>query len=398
MKIQRLIRFGIAATTALALSACVSTADDKDDGDAIVIGAAIAKTGFMASFDMPVYHSLQIAVDKANAAGGIDGRRVQLEAIDNKSDSTQSANAASRLIEQGADLLIVTCNFSTGGPAATVAQNAGVVSIAPCASDTRFGPLGLGDLVFNLGMSIPTEGAALADYAMAKGWKNVYTLTDTELDYPKNTCEAFEKRFAELGGKIAGKDVFRNSDQAIASQVSRVSRAGKGAVDALVLCSYPPGGAMATLQLRQGGIDLPVLANFGMDGDYWAKSLPQLSDFYVISPASIFGDDPKPEVNQLLADYRKKAGGNPPTGSFVYGATTFQLIKQVVEQTGGTDGKKIAAALEESKDLQTITGPMRFGTDYHVDFEWDVRVLKATGGRFSYAETVVPRNARALVK
>lgn len=398
MKIPRMIRFGIAATTALALGACVSTADEKDDADAIVIGAAIAKTGFMASFDMPVHHSLQIAVDKANASGGIDGRPIRLEAIDNKSDSTQSANAASRLIEQGADLLIVTCNFSTGGPAATVAQNAGVVSFAPCASDTRFGPLGLGDLVFNLGMSIPTEGAALADYAMKKDWKSVYTLTDTELDYPKNTCEAFEKRFTELGGKIAGRDVFRNSDQAIASQVSRVSRAGEDAVDALVLCSYPPGGAMATLQLRQGGIDLPILANFGMDGDYWAKSLPQLSDFYVISPASIFGDDPKPEVNQLLADYRKKAGGNPPTGSFVYGATTFQLIKQVIEETGGTDGKKIAAALEQSKNLQTITGPMRFGTDYHVDFEWDVRVLKATGGRFSYAETVVPRNARALVK
>ncbi|WP_346047823.1 ABC transporter substrate-binding protein [Actinomadura chokoriensis] len=390
-----MIRFGIAATTALALGACVSTADGEDDADAIVIGAAIAKTGFMASFDMPVHHSLQIAVDKANASGGIDGRPIRLEAIDNKSDSTQSANAASRLIEQGADLLIVTCNFSTGGPAATVAQNAGVVSFAPCASDTRFGPLGLGDLVFNLGMSIPTEGAALADYAMKKGWKSVYTLTDTELDYPKNTCEAFEKRFTELGGKIAGKDVFRNSDQAIASQVSR---AGEGAVDALVLCSYPPGGAMATLQLRQGGIDLPILANFGMDGDYWAKSLPQLSDFYVISPASLFGDDPKPEVNQLLADYRKKAGGNPPTGSFVYGATTFQLIKQVIEETGGTDGTKIAAALEQSKNLRTITGPMSFGTDYHVDFEWDVRVLKATGGRFSYVETVVPRNARALVK
>ncbi|MBO9521575.1 MAG: ABC transporter substrate-binding protein [Nocardioidaceae bacterium] len=391
---SRAIRLGLAVTLAVTLAGCGSDDTGSSSGDGtIVIGAAIAKTGFMSSFDMPVYHSLEIAVDRANEHGGIGGRKVELKVIDDKSDSTESANAATKLIAAGADLLIVTCNFSTGGPAATVAQDAGVVSFAPCASDVRFGPNGLGDLVFNLGMSIPTEGAALAQYAISRGWKNVYTLTDTSLDYSKNTCAAFKQRFGELGGSIAGADVFQNSDQAIPSQVSRA--AGK-TFDALVLCSYPPGGAMAVLQARQGGLKQPVLANFGMDGDYWTKALPDLSDFYVISPASRYGDDPSAAVNELLATYQKEVGEAPPTGAFVYGQSTFDLIAKALESAGTTDGKKLAKALQRGTQ-DSIVGPMSFGTDYHVDFDWDVRVLEAEGGTFHHVANVATENARALV-
>lgn len=374
------------------------TSATAGDGEEIFIGAAVAKTGFMAAFDVPALATLEIAVDQINEAGGIDGHPVRIESIDTKTDRAESANAATALIDQGADLIVTTCDFDFGGPAALVADDAGLVAIAPCSSEVKFGPAGLGDLSFSMGTPNITEGAVMAKFAIEEqGWENIYVLTDDSIEYTKGMCRSFIDRFEELGGTVAGEDLFIQGDASVASQVSRIN-ALSTPPDAVVLCSYPPGGATAVLQLRQGGIDVPLLTGFGMDGSYWLEAIPDLSDFYVLTLASIFGDDPNPEVQELAAAYKEKTGGPPPTGAFVTGAAVLDALEQAYTVAGTTEGSELAAALETFNGELTIVGPTTFNDEVHISLDRPMLVLEVQNGQHKYLTTVQPENVDELIR
>ena len=63
--------------------------------------------------------------------------------------------------------------------------------------------------------------------------------------------------------------------------------------------------------MRAAGIDAAIVTGESLDGDYWIGSVPDLSNFYVISYGSKYGDDPDAEVNGFFkrfeAKYDKKA-------------------------------------------------------------------------------------------
>ena len=66
---------------------------------------------------MPAATGAQMAVDEINAAGGILGRQVEVVTADTQSDINQGARAGQEVIEQGADIMLVTPDFNFGGGA-----------------------------------------------------------------------------------------------------------------------------------------------------------------------------------------------------------------------------------------------------------------------------------------
>ena len=72
-----------------------------------------------------------------------------------------------------------------------------------------------------------------------------------------------------------------------------------------MLASFPPGGVSATRQLRAAGINQPLLGSESWDGDFWLEGVPNLSDFYLVTYGSVFGNDPRPDV----AEFMKKFAG-----------------------------------------------------------------------------------------
>ena len=70
----------------------------------------------------------------------------------------------------------------------------------------RFGRAGR--LAFSFGNVAQDEGSAMAEYAWRKGWRTANLATNTYLVYFKNVVQAFEKRFTQLGGKIAARESY----------------------------------------------------------------------------------------------------------------------------------------------------------------------------------------------
>jgi branched-chain amino acid transport system substrate-binding protein len=364
-----------AAAGALGLISAAS-ADEKP----ITIGFAIAQTGWIAPFDNG-YKAAELAIAELNAKGGIMGRKIQTIYCDTKADRAQGAKCGLEMVEKGADVVVVTCDYDFGAPAALEAARAGKLSWALCAEDPKMGVQGIGPLAFTGSAAAQLQGSSVAEWGMEKkGWKNAYILLDNTVEYNKSVCYGFELALKAKGGKVVGSDVFKNDDPSIAAQITRL-KSTNPQPDVIELCSYPPGGASAVRQIRAAGIKTAIATTTAMDGDYWLDAVPGLTDFYYAVLGSIYGDDPRPEVNELLKKYIAKYNGPPPESHTYVGYSFIQLYSKAVEQAKSTDPKLVTAALESFKNVPTVLGPFSFSKELHIQDKFQFTIMSVDGGK-----------------
>jgi branched-chain amino acid transport system substrate-binding protein len=367
--------------------------------DEIIAGFAIGQTGLMQPLDMDASRMALLFFDELNAHGGLLGKNVRPVIIDTKSDMQESAKAGAELVTEGASLVFTSCDYDFGAPAALQAQRAGVISVFLCAGDPKAGILGVGPLSFTAGTAAQLEGSTLADWGYAKqGYRSAYVLLDNSIEYDKSVCAGFEWAFAKRGGQVVGKDTFKNGDPSIASQVTRLtSTIGDKKVDALVLCSYPPGGASAVRQLRAAGIKLPILSGSAMDGSYWLSASPNLSDFYVAVFDATAVDDPRPEVKALTERFKAKFG-SPPATMYAYPIYGWlQLWTKAVGEAGTTDAKAVVKVMETYKAEPTLLGPKEYTSKLHIQVHVPLIIKTVTHGEEKFVtfwkfEDEIPNN------
>lgn len=335
--------------------------------DEIVIGFATAQSGFLQAVDGDGLKMAQLWIKQTNAKGGLLGKQLKAVFADTKSDRVESAKAGQTVLNEGAAVVVVSCDYDFGAPAALQAQHAGVISVSLCAGDPKMGVLGVGPLSFSASVAAQSEGAADAQFSWAdKKFKTAYVLLDNSIEYDKSLCAGFEWRFKALGGKIVGADTFKSGDPTIASQVTRLAGAVKaGKIDEIMLCSFVVGGPSAIRQIRAAGIDLPIFAGVGMDGTFWLEAVPHLKQFYLATQASIF-DDPRADVNALKAAFKEEYGAEPISQHAYPIYAWLQLWSRAVIKTGTTDGKAVVQEMETYTNEPTALGPRSFNHATHI--------------------------------
>ena len=375
---------------ALAAAACGSTSDDEAgegtgteqaSGEPIVIGSAVALTGPISAFDLPALRGTEIAIEEINASGGILGRQVKLVKADTKSDINQGARAGLEVLDQGADAMIVTLDYNFGGGAAREAQKAGKVVLAPGAGSAKFGVQGIGNMAYTLGIAAQTDSTVAAEWGIEeKGFKTAYLLLDDVTDYDKDQCSAFKQVWTELGGEILGEDTFKNSDTSVAAQVTRIKALGQEP-DLIMLCSFPPGGAVAVKQLRDANVNSAIISNGAMDGTYWFKdSIPNLSGFYFTASASVWGDDPSDQINEFVKKVTE-ADEQPQSYFTVLGYIAVYAIKAAMEQADSTDGAAMVAKMD-TWNKENVGGlELSFTPDQHIDSQREERIIEVNNGK-----------------
>lgn len=357
------LRLATAALFAASTALPALAADDK-----IVVGFATAESGFMEAYDKPASDAAMIRIDEINAAGGLLGKQLEVVKADTKSDRAEGAKAGLSVLDEGADLVIVSCDYDFGSPAALAAEAAGKVSFFLCAESVKAGIQGVGPHSFSASVLSNVQGATMAEWAFEKkGAKNFYELLDTWTEYNKGICQGFDWMMPKLeakGAKLVGKDTFKNDDASIAAQISRI-KALPEEPDAIMLCTMMPGAVSAIKQIRAAGINSMILNGSGVDGSYWLSAVPDLSNFYVPVQGSIYGDDPNPDVQKFNEVYKEKTGSDP-SSQYVYpGYVLIDVWAKAVERAGTVDADAVVAELEKMKDEPTLFGPRTFTPELH---------------------------------
>lgn len=353
-------------------------------GDPIVIGQTAGLTGFMSVFDIPVQQGMQLAIDDINAKGGVLGRPLKMITTNNETDTSKIQTAAQDIIDQGANFVVTSCDFDIGGPAARVANDANIIAMG-CAGGPLYGYDGIGPLTYNFYQGSPTEGAMLAEYAKSKGYTKPFVITDQTLEYTQVVGDFFKKRWADLGGTLAGEATYQNGDESAAAQISAAQQANP---DVILVASYPPGGATLLRQLRAAGLNQPLLGAAAFDGTYWIDAVPGLSDFTIPSAGATNGDDPDAARNDFFARLQQATG--EPVASANYpleGYSYVQALAIAMERAGSTETEAVAAELNKFTDENVILGPTTFTDTCHIPSQRPMLIKTYTDGKPQVVET-----------
>jgi branched-chain amino acid transport system substrate-binding protein len=357
---------------ALAALAVLAAGSASAAAKPIVIGWAFDGSGNMKPFDTPALAAAQVRVKQWNAKGGVKGRPLQIVTCDTQGNTPKNAKScAAKLLGQNVDIVFTTCDVEAAAPVVQDSINAGKLTIAPCIGTDLMGPKRFGEkgrLAFSFGNVAQDEGAAMADFAYNKGWRTAAIATNTLLIYFKNVNQAFEQRFTQLGGKVVGKESYASFANNVGAAVGRIANT-KADV-------YVTTTAFAELPAFVSGIrslnnNTPILNSWAGDGTYWNTKEPPVTNYYFVTFASAFGDDPLPAINTLAKQI--KAG----TGGFVQGTAAIDGIVTAINRSGGsTDGAKLAATMEKFKNVPTLSGLVSFSPEFHTVFGRQYRVMR----------------------
>ena len=334
--------------------------------DEIVVGFATAASGFMQAYDKPAQDAALIRIDEINKAGGLLGKKLKPVFADTKTDQAEGAKAGLAVLDQGADLVIVSCDYDFGAPAALQAQAAGKASFFLCAASIKAGIPGLGPFSFSASVLAPVQGATMSEWAYTKkNARSFYRLPVSWTVYNKGICDGSDWMLPRLKeAKLVGSATYKTDDASIASQITRIKSLPKEP-DAIMLCTMMPGAVSAIKQIRAAGIKSMILNGSGVDGSYWMNAVPDLSNFYVPVQGSVYGDDPNAKVNEFNKKYKEVTGGDP-SSQYVYpGYVLIDVWAKAVERAKSTDAAAVVAELEKMNNEPTLFGPRTFTKDIH---------------------------------
>jgi len=354
----------------------------------IIIGWAFDSKGNMAPFDNPALAAARIQVRAINARGGVIGRKLQINVCDTNNNNPAKAKACARsLLGTGASIIFTTCDVDYAAPVVQEAINRGKLAVAPCIGTDQMGPKRFGAkgrLAFSYGNLAQDEGSAMAEFAWRKGWRTAGIGTNTVIVYFKNVTAAFEKRFTQLGGKIVAKESYSTGANNVNAAVSRLN-----STDADVYVTSTAFGELPAFVsgIRSLGNKTPILNSWAGDGTYWNPKSPPVTEYYAVTFASVFGDDPNKAVRALIGQL-KKAGAAPGTGGFVTGAAAVDGVVTAIRRAGSTDGAKLAARMELFRHVSALGGEVNFSKRYHTVYGRQYRVIKIQNNKATYVGTV----------
>jgi branched-chain amino acid transport system substrate-binding protein len=143
--------------------------------------------------------------------------------------------------------------------------------------------------------------------------------------------------------------------------------------DVIVTSTAGAFGALSTLisGLRSLGNDTPILNSWAGDGTYWLPKDPKVTNYWFVTYASAFGNDPSVAVNKLAKAV--KAG----TGGFVTGPAAIDGVVTAIKRAhGSTSGVALAQQMVRFKKVPTLSGLVSFSPKLHTVFGRQYRVIE----------------------
>jgi branched-chain amino acid transport system substrate-binding protein len=351
-----------------------------------VIGFAAGLTGDAAAGDVPLLEGLEYTVDQLNKAGGIAGHPVKIEVKDMKSDVALGSTVATQLIDAGAQIMVGPCfpGFAAGVIQASAARN--VTVLGGDSTQPEYTKVG-GAQAYLAAFGDNVQAAAIAEYALSKGYKTVYTLASPDLSYTAKLPLFFKDVFEKGGGKEIGTDTFTIGQPDFSAQVTKIAGLSQKP-DCLYFPMFPPDIGVILTQLRAAGVTVPVLGGDGFDMQSMIDLAGKDAEGVVFSTHGF--PTPGSRVEQWVKGFTAWKGKAPESSALGgVGCDIVYIVKAAVEAAGSLDPKAIGSALANLENVQVVTGTITYkGTDGVP--KKTVSIVTVKDGKFAFVEERIP--------
>ncbi|MEF2548185.1 ABC transporter substrate-binding protein [Aurantimonas sp. E1-2-R+4] len=348
-------------------------------------------SGGLASLDGPSLNGVKLKAKMINEAGGLlGGRMIDVNAMDTKNDTGETATAAKRALSiENLAAGIGQSDTTFALAAAPLFQSAGVPFVTSGATSPDL-PAMVGDQMFLVPFGDDVQAHAMAEYAYDKlGLRNIATWTDNGMDYTTGLSKYFKERFTELGGEVSLEDSYMTSDQDFSALVARLKSAGD--VDGVFASSGPDTAGIIVKQIREAGIAAPILAGDGFDTDLLTSVPgPKLSTDVYFTTHAYTGIDSGP-ADEFRKAYTAEYGNAPENAFAALGYDAMGLVADAIERAGSAEPAEVTKALASTDGYEAVTGTIAYKEGSRVPSK-PVAIMKVVDGEVTFDTTVTPQN------
>ena len=352
--------------------------------DTLKIGEFASLTGKEAAFGQSSHKGTQLAIEEANAAGGVLGKKIELVTEDNQSKAGESATVVKKMISRDKVVAILgEVASSRSLEAAPICQAAKIPQISP--SSTNPAVTETGDYIFRVCFIDPFQGVVMAKFAKdTLKVRKVAVLTSVSSAYSVGLAKYFKERFAADGGAVAIEQKYSEGDKDFKAQLTAIKAAG---VEGIFVPGYYTEAALICKQAKDLGLQVPV---FGGDG--WEA--PQLIE---IGGAAMEGtyfsthysaENKTPAITAFLEKFKKRFNNETPDAMAALGYDSAMVLIDAIKRAGTTESTKVREALAATKGYAGVSGTTTLDAQRNANKAAVVIAVK--GGKFTFVTEVAP--------
>lgn len=344
-------------------NACVQKGGDGNgttsSGDTIKVGVYVDLTGQTSSFGQSTKNGIELAVDEINAAGGVNGKKIQLVVEDDQGRTEQAKTVVEKLINQDKVVAVLGEVASSNTlAAAPVAQAAKIPMITPSSTNPKVTQVG--DFIFRVCFLDDFQGSSIAKFAAKNlNGKTAAILGDVNSDYSKGLTEFFEKEFTALGGKVVAKEAYTQTDPDFKGQLTKIRNLNP---DVVYVPGYYGQVGIIVKQARELGMTMPFLGGDGWDSpELWNLGGAALKNSFITNHYS--ADDPNPVIQNFVKNYKAKYNNVAPDSLAALAYDSARVLADALKRAGGTDNTKLRDAINATKDFAGVTGTISINAE-----------------------------------
>lgn len=369
------VLLGTAVVSAMMMAASCS----GKKNDTIKIGGIAPLSGGVAVYGTECKNGIDLAVEEINAAGGINGQKIEFICEDDEGDSAKSVNAYKKLVTKDRVKVIIGSLTSGCTMAITnLAQAQKVVQIAPAA--TAVAITDAGNYVFRACYTDPFQGKIGGKFAYENlGTKKAAILYDIGNDYSVGLTDNFTAEYTSLGGSIVSKESYSTGDKDFNAQLTKIKAANP---EVIYLPDYYGTVALIAKQLRAQGINVPIVGADGWDGLTDNAGDEVLNGYY----SNHYSEDSSSAAVQTFVKAFKAKYNKAPNSFAVLGYDCVYMLRDAIKASGSTDDSaKIRDALEATNG-DYVTGHIVFDANRNpIKSAVMIKLVKADDGKLATA-------------
>jgi branched-chain amino acid transport system substrate-binding protein len=372
-------------STCLVLLALAAAPLFAADTAPVKLGAILAITGPAANLGLPESRTLQMLADDANAAGGINGRMVQLIVRDSQGNAEKAISFARQLIEEEHVLAIL--GPSTSGESMklkSLCDENQTILVSCAAAETIVNPVA--KWVFKT-PQMDSFAAQMIFATMKKLGITRIGVVVTNTGFGQGGKTQLEKLAPASGIAIAISEVYDSTATDLSGVLTKVRAQN---VQAVVNWSVEPAQSLVAKNMRQMGFDAPLFQSHGFGNINYVKAAGKAADGIIFPAGRLLVAEALPDGHpqkQLLMSYKKayeaKFKDEVSTfGGHAYDA--FKIITEAVKKAGSIDRDQVRDALESLKNVAGTAGMFNFSPTDHNGLTLDsFEMLTVKDGEFA---------------
>ena len=358
MKKRRYL-FLFAALLALTLvtAGCGGGGEESAEGETIKIGFLGGLTGGHSHYGIETLKGMKMAVEDINAAGGVNGKMLEIVEGDHGSNSSEAANVTQKLITQGVSAIVGDPTTGITKSAAQICQPAEVILLS--AGAVGPGIVEIGDYIYRDTLLDAVAAPAVTKYlAEDLGWKKVALVTTTGLSYSEGLTDIFKPALADNGIEIVAEQSIMEKDTNFSAQVTQLTQKE---FDGVVFTGYYTEGALFMKEMRKQGLNQVLVGGDGLLGkELYELGGDAVQGSMVYAGFAVDSENASGKTAEFIEKYKAANNGALPDMFPAQGYDAVMLLADAMKAAESSDPKVFKTSLAETADWEGVTGVITF--------------------------------------